>query len=289
MLLLASHFHHRHSFSTSCADTLLLVVLCRLQRLQHLTSVSRRWQRELQALSPTLLARCLACSDATVERLALLTDVGAAGASRLPPVHLVLTMPENYFQEMLADLAERNLKRLEEPEAAEAEELPAVGESRLHEPLAVTTGAVGAGVWHAETAGSVASRSRQSVAGTSELGSSRKGNSSSVPSVQTAVGRQLLQRLGLGGTQQNGSIHLATRAASKNAAIARSDDGTGPYADAGGISDKAVREGVLGGDAAWRSTLAGLKDALQQSVADLAGGRNKKSSKSSKSKTPGKA
>lgn len=65
----------------------------------------------MQALSPPLLARCLVCPDATIERLALLTDVGAAGKSRLPPIHLILTSPEVHFQETLADMAQRQLKQ----------------------------------------------------------------------------------------------------------------------------------------------------------------------------------
>eukprot|EP00775_Hariotina_reticulata_P010173 gene10173-10333_t len=81
----------------------------RLERLQELTSASRRWRQQLQEMSPATLARCLTCTDDAVNRLAVLADVGAAGSPRVPPIQFILTKPAAYFDDMLADLAEREL------------------------------------------------------------------------------------------------------------------------------------------------------------------------------------
>ncbi|KAF6256152.1 hypothetical protein COO60DRAFT_1640988 [Scenedesmus sp. NREL 46B-D3] len=82
----------------------------RLARLQSLTAASWRWHRQLQALSPSALARCLTCADAALDRLQLLADVGAAGSARLPAVNFILTMPEAHFADMLAKEAARGLR-----------------------------------------------------------------------------------------------------------------------------------------------------------------------------------
>jgi hypothetical protein len=65
----------------------------------------RRWNRELQAMSPPSLARCLSASDAAIARLQQLVDIGAANSRTLPPLNKILTMPSEWWEVRIAEVA----------------------------------------------------------------------------------------------------------------------------------------------------------------------------------------
>lgn len=169
-------------------------------------------------------------------------------------------MPENFFQELLADMAERQLKRQQQIAAAEDDETSSAA------------------------AVSVTNSKRKAMAASTD-GSRRKaatssngiGEHSGAPVAQSAAGKRLLQQLGLSRGQtldSSSNSRQYARPDTRHAkpANANSVDDDDVADDASDISDKAVREGVLGGDMVWRSTLASLADALQASVAGLAAG-----------------
>jgi hypothetical protein len=77
----------------------------RLNQLRQVTLPVRRWNRELQAMSPPSLARCLSASDAAIARLQQLADIGAANSRALPPLNKILTMPSEWWEVRFAELA----------------------------------------------------------------------------------------------------------------------------------------------------------------------------------------
>lgn len=82
--------------------------------MQQLAAPVRRWNRELQAMSPPTLARCLSCSDVTIGRLQQLVDIGAGGSARLPPINKILTQPTPWWEASFAAVAAAKEKAAEQ-------------------------------------------------------------------------------------------------------------------------------------------------------------------------------
>lgn len=208
---------------------------CRLERLQQLCGLHRRWQRQLQALSPAALARCLTCSDAAVERLAALADVGAAGSSHLPPIHLLLTKPAPYFDDLLAQLADRQASR----RAGAAEQRAAISSS---------SNSSRAGQPAQEVAGT-----RQQAAAPAASGGSQ-GAASKARQLARAMAAGLLGRGGSAGGGSSKRTSLLSTVEEEEEVQQQQD------------SDGGV-QGVLQADKAWRESLAAAFAATASSMA----------------------
>lgn len=189
---------------------------CRLDRLQQLAMPVRRWNRELLAMSPPALARCISASDAAIARLQALSDIGSANSRRLPPINKILTMPAQYWAVLSAEVA--------------------AARGRAADNWADTAAAAGGGAAAAAAAGS--EEEEEGVGVVAGRGTTRA----------QAAARAAAN------TAARGASALAEGRSVAPAAAAPTASSSQSLEEGDGIMESEAA-GLLGGDASWRSSL----------------------------------